>query len=82
MYVLCMYIHANIILRICLPEDINSVYAFTWWLCAQMDNNVVVSDYSQMDRVLREESQYILDICKTIKKAGCNVLLIQKSILR
>lgn len=47
-----------------------------------MENNVVVSDYTQMDRVLREERQYILDIVKKIKKAGCNVLLIQKSILR
>ena len=47
-----------------------------------MENNVVVSDYTQMDRVLREERQYILNIVKKIKKAGCNVLLIQKSILR
>ena len=47
-----------------------------------MDNQVVVSDYSQMDRVLREERQYILNIVKHIKKTGCNVLLIQKSILR
>lgn len=47
-----------------------------------MDNQVIVSDYTQMDRVLREERQYILDLCKKIKKAGCNVLLIQKSILR
>lgn len=47
-----------------------------------MDNQVIVSDYTQMDRVLREERAYILDIVKKIKKAGCNVLLIQKSILR
>lgn len=47
-----------------------------------MDNSVIVSDYTQMDRVLREERQYILDIVKKVKKAGCNVLLIQKSILR
>jgi len=47
-----------------------------------MENQVVVSDYTQMDRVLREERQYILNIVKQIKKAGCNVLLIQKSILR
>jgi T-complex protein 1 subunit delta len=47
-----------------------------------MDNQVIVSDYSQMDRVLREERQYILDLVKKVKKAGCNVLLIQKSILR
>ena len=48
----------------------------------QMDNQVIVSDYTQMDRVLREERAYILDIVKKIKKAGCTVLLIQKSILR
>ena len=47
-----------------------------------MDNQVIVSDYSQMDRVLRDERQYILNIVKQVKKAGCNVLLIQKSILR
>lgn len=48
----------------------------------QMDNQIVVSDYAQMDRVLREERAYILNLVKQIKKAGCNVLLIQKSILR
>jgi T-complex protein 1 subunit delta len=47
-----------------------------------MDNQVIVSDYTQMDRVLREERAYILDIVKKVKKSGCNVLLIQKSILR
>lgn len=47
-----------------------------------MENEVVVSDYTQMDRVLKEERQYILNLVKQIKKAGCNVLLIQKSILR
>lgn len=47
-----------------------------------MDNQIVVSDYTQMDRVLREERAYILNMVKQIKKAGCNVLLIQKSILR
>ena len=50
--------------------------------CRQMENQVIVSDYTQMDRVLREERNYILDIVKKIKKVGCNVLLIQKSILR
>jgi len=47
-----------------------------------MENNVVVSDYAAMDRILREERKYILNLCKKIKKSGCNVLLIQKSILR
>ncbi|XP_055289744.1 T-complex protein 1 subunit delta-like [Moschus berezovskii] len=47
-----------------------------------MDNQIVVSDYVQMDQVLREERAYILNLVKQIKKTGCNVLLIQKSILR
>jgi T-complex protein 1 subunit delta len=47
-----------------------------------MDMNVIVSDYVQMDRVLREERNYILNIVKKIKASGCNVLLVQKSILR
>lgn len=47
-----------------------------------MENNVVVNDYRQMDKILREERTYLLNMCKQIKKAKCNVLLIQKSILR
>jgi T-complex protein 1 subunit delta len=47
-----------------------------------MDNTVVVNDYRQMDKILKEERQYLLNMCKKIKKTGCNVLLIQKSILR
>ncbi|KAG8933281.1 T-complex protein 1 subunit delta [Tulasnella sp. 419] len=47
-----------------------------------MDNQVIVNDYRQMDKILKEERTYLLDMCKKIKKTGCNVLLIQKSILR
>ncbi|EPS95438.1 hypothetical protein FOMPIDRAFT_1132484 [Fomitopsis schrenkii] len=47
-----------------------------------MDNTVVINDYRQMDKVIKEGRQYLLNICKKIKKANCNVLLIQKSILR
>lgn len=47
-----------------------------------MENNVVVNDYRQMDKILKEERAYLLNICKKIKKAKCSVLLIQKSILR
>ncbi|EPZ35269.1 Methylmalonyl-CoA mutase, alpha chain, catalytic domain-containing protein [Rozella allomycis CSF55] len=47
-----------------------------------MDNTIIVNDYRQMDRILKEERNYLLNICKKIKKSGCNVLLIQKSILR
>lgn len=47
-----------------------------------VENSVVVSDYAAMDRILREERSYLLKMCKKIKATGCNVVLIQKSILR
>ena len=47
-----------------------------------MENNVIVSDYTQMDRILKEERNYVIGLIKKIKATGCNVLLIQKSILR
>lgn len=36
-----------------------------------MENNVVVSDYAAMDRILREERKYILGLCKKVN--GCTV---------
>jgi len=47
-----------------------------------MENQIVVNDYRQMDKILKEERTYLLNMCKKIKKAKCNVLFIQKSILR
>lgn len=47
-----------------------------------MENSVVVNDYTAMDRILKQERQYIVGLVKRIKQSGCNVLLIQKSILR
>lgn len=47
-----------------------------------MENNVVVHDYTAMDRILKEERKYILDLVKKVSATGCNVLLIQKSVLR
>lgn len=47
-----------------------------------MENTVVIDDYAKMDRILREERNYILQTIKKIRASGCNVLLIQKSILR
>jgi T-complex protein 1 subunit delta len=35
-----------------------------------------------MDRILKEERNYILQMVKKIRASGANVLLIQKSILR
>eukprot|EP00736_Rhodelphis_marinus_P008071 Rmarinus@m.13442 len=47
-----------------------------------IENSVVVHNHEAMDRVIREERNYIVKIVKKIKASGCNVLLIQKSILR
>lgn len=35
-----------------------------------------------MDRIIREERKYITDIVKKIVATGCNVILLQKSVLR
>jgi T-complex protein 1 subunit delta len=67
------------------PDVSFSAVLHPWELEAdssQMDNQIVVNDYRQMDKILKEERQYLLNLCKRIKKTGCNVLLIQKSILR
>ena len=47
-----------------------------------MDSTLEIQEYSQMDRVLKEERAHIVKMVKQIKATGCNVLLIQKSILR
>lgn len=47
-----------------------------------MESSIVVNNNEQIDRLAREEKKYILKMVKKIDKAGCNVLLIQKSILR
>lgn len=49
---------------------------------ADIENQVVISEYSQMDRMLDQERKHILALCKKIASSGCNVLLVQKSILR
>jgi T-complex protein 1 subunit delta len=49
---------------------------------SNLENSVVVSDYNQIDRILKEERAFLLKQCARIQKTGCNVLLIQKSILR
>lgn len=47
-----------------------------------IENNIAITDYAQIDRVLKEERKYILELVKKISASGANVLLIQKSILR
>lgn len=41
-----------------------------------LENNVIVHDYTAMDRILKEERKYILDLVKKLSATGCNVILI------
>jgi len=47
-----------------------------------IDNNIVIGDYSKIDKVLKQERKYIIDLVKKIVKSKADVLLIQKSVLR
>ena len=47
-----------------------------------MESNVVVHDYTAMDRLLKEERKHILELVKKVLATGANVLLLQKSVLR
>ncbi|KAK0618207.1 hypothetical protein B0T17DRAFT_592063 [Bombardia bombarda] len=51
-------------------------------LTQPLENTISVNDYRQMDKIVKEERMYLLNMAKKIKKAKCNVLFIQKSILR
>jgi len=43
---------------------------------SDMESNVVVGNDSAMDRIIKEERQYILGIIKKIIASGANVLLL------
>jgi len=49
---------------------------------SDLESSVVVPDHIAMDRIIREERKYITDIVKKIVATGCNVILLQKSVLR
>ncbi|KAJ4496224.1 hypothetical protein C8J55DRAFT_532652 [Lentinula edodes] len=46
-----------------------------------MDSTIIINDYRQMDKVIKEGQQegqqYLLNVCKKIKKANSNILLLQ-----
>merc|ERR1740139_1466924 len=60
----------------------NAKIALVQFPKSDMESNVVVGNDSAMDRIIKEERQYILGIIKKIIASGANVLLLQKSILR
>jgi len=46
------------------------------------ENLLVIKNYSHMDKLLKEEKQLIISLCRKIKSTGCNVILQQKSLLK
>lgn len=49
---------------------------------SDLESNVVVHDYTAMDRLLKEERKHIVELVKKVVATKVNVLLMQKSILR
>lgn len=47
-----------------------------------MEANLIVHDSDAIDRLLEQERKLTAKMCKKIASAGCNVLLLQKSIMR
>lgn len=47
-----------------------------------MESQIAVSDYAQIDKILKEERRYVLELVKKIANCGATVVLLQKSILR
>ena len=47
-----------------------------------MESQVILNDYAQIDRVQREQRKYLLQMVNAIAKTGANVILLQKSVLR
>ena len=47
-----------------------------------MDSQVILDTYDQMDRVQKEQRQFVLRMVKAIIDTGADVILLQKSILR
>lgn len=47
-----------------------------------MDSKIVINNHLLMENIIKEEREYILDLCKKIKKSGTDLLIIQKSIMK
>ena len=41
-----------------------------------VENSIVVKDYTAMDRILKEERKYIATLVSKIVKSGANVILV------
>lgn len=41
-----------------------------------MDSNITVSDYTAIDRLLKEERKHIVELVKKVVKTGVNVVLL------
>lgn len=47
-----------------------------------IDSKILINDHLLMEKIIKDEREYLLNICKKIKKSGVDLIIIQKSILR
>jgi T-complex protein 1 subunit delta len=47
-----------------------------------LDSKIIINDYSLMEKFVKEEREYVINIIKRIRNTGANLLVIQKSIVR
>ncbi|KAM0675027.1 T-complex protein 1 subunit delta [Gurleya vavrai] len=47
-----------------------------------IDSKININDHQLMEKIIKEEREYLLNICKKIKKSGAELVILQKSILR
>jgi len=47
-----------------------------------MDSKILIDDYRLMEKFVKEEREYVINILKKIKNSGANLVIIQKSLLR
>lgn len=47
-----------------------------------LDSKIIINDYTLMEKFVKEEREYVIDIIKKIKSTGANLLIIQKSLVR
>ena len=47
-----------------------------------MESKIIIDDYSLMEKFIKEEREYVINLIKAIKTTGASLIVVQKSILR
>lgn len=47
-----------------------------------IESKIIINDYTLMEKFVKEEREYVINMIKKIKQTGANLLIIQKSLMR